>query len=211
MDEYRLIEDLGIPVAESRIGKNRDDAVKMAEEIGYPVVMKIASKDILHKTEAKGVWLNLSSPDEVKRAFEKIMEDVKAYNKDARIDGVLVQKFYEGGTEVILGLTSDKVFGYAVMFGLGGILTEVLKDVTYRIGPVDEGEASEMIKEISASEVLTGFRGNAPKDTEALAKAISAFSKLGDKMAVKEAEINPLLVFEDGVVAVDVRIIPVIE
>ncbi len=209
MDEFGLIKELGIPVAKGRIAKDAREAVKTAEAVGYPVALKVMSRDILHKTEADGVFLKLNSAEEVRDAFKRIVENARAYNKEARIDGVLVQKFYGGGIEVIVGLARDEVFGYAVMFGLGGIFTEVLRDVTYRIAPISDGEAMKMIKEIKGYPVLAGVRGKKPRDTKALAKAISAFSRLGELRQVKEAEINPLLVFDEGVVAVDVRVIPI--
>jgi acyl-CoA synthetase (NDP forming) len=207
MDEFRLVGELGIPVAEGGVAKDADEAVRIAEGIGYPVVLKIMSRDILHKTEAKAVLLNLNSAGEVRSSFKRIMENARNYNTEARIEGVLVQKFYGEGTEVIVGLMRDDVFGYAVMFGLGGIFTEVLGDITYRIAPIDEDEAMEMIMEIDGYPVLSGTRGSNPRDTASLAKAISAFSRLGETLKVKEAEINPLLVFDEGIVAVDVRIL----
>ncbi len=207
MDEFQALKKLGIPVADGGIAKNEKEAVVIAERIGYPVALKIKSRDILHKTEAKGIRLNLNSAGEVRNAFKEVVENAKAFKKSARMDGVRVQKYYEDGAEVIVGLLRDDVFGYAVMFGLGGIFTEVLADTTYRIAPVDDGEAMKMIKEIKGYPLLAGVRRAKPKDTKALAKAISAFSRLGEGFPVKEAEINPLLVFEKGVVAVDVRII----
>lgn len=209
MDEFQLVKELGIPIAEGKIAKDAREAVKTAEAVGYPVALKIMSRDILHKTEANGVFLKLNSAEEVRDAFKRIVENARAYNKEARVDGVLVQKFYGDGIEVIVGLTRDEVFGYAVMFGLGGIFTEVLRDVTHRIAPISDGEAMKMIKEIKGYPVLEGARGKKPKDTKALASAIAAFSRFGGLRPIKEAEINPLLVFDKGVVAVDVRVIPI--
>ncbi len=207
MDEFEAIRKRGIPAAAGGIARDEEEAVAMAEKIGYPVALKIQSRDIAHKTEAKGIRLNLNSADEVRNAFKEIIANARAFKKGARIEGVWVQRFYEDGVEVIVGLLRDEVFGHAMMFGLGGIFTEVLADVAYRIAPIDEGEASGMIKEIKGYAVLAGARGKRPKDLKALARAISAFSRLGESLSVKEAEINPLLVFEKGVVAVDVRIV----
>ncbi len=207
MDDYNLLTQLGIPIAEGHVVKDKESAANVAEEIGFPVALKIISRDILHKTEANGVWLDINSTVDVQNAFDTIMENAVSYKKDVKIEGVLVQKFYQDGAEVILGLTRDDVFGYALMFGLGGIFTEVLRDVTYRIAPINEKDAMEMIKEINGYPVLMGTRGGKHKDVSALAKTLAAFSRLGELQAVKEAEINPLLVFENGVVAVDVRIL----
>lgn len=207
MDEFKVIKKLGIPVAEGGMAKDEEEVVTLSKKIGYPVALKVQSKDIIHKTEAKGIKLDLNSADDVRAAFRKIMKNARAYKRYAKVEGVRVQRFYEGGAEVIVGLIRDDVFGYAVMFGLGGIYTEVLADTTYRIAPIDEKEAMKMIEEIKGYPILAGARGWKPKDLKALAKAISAFSRLGDVVPVKEAEINPLLVFEKGVIAVDARII----
>jgi|Deesub1362A_J573_1020465.scaffolds.fasta_scaffold00233_27 acetyl-CoA synthetase (ADP-forming) len=207
MDEFVILKKLGIPVAEGDIATNEKEAVRIAETIGYPVAMKIVSKDIQHKTDANAVKLNLTSRKEVESAFTEIIKNARAFRREARIEGVMIQRYYQGGTEVIVGVISDEIFGYAVMFGLGGIFTEVLKDVTYRIAPIDEKEALKMIKEIKSYPLLEGVRGMPARDIDSLAKIISRFSRIGEEVRVKEAEINPLLVFEKGVTAVDFRII----
>lgn len=207
MDNHELVRNLGIPLAEGEIARDEDEAARIGERVGYPIVLKIVSRDILHKTEAGGVIKGINNKQELMEGYRKIIASARAYKKDADIQGVLAQRFYPGGTEVIVGLLRDKVFGFGIMFGLGGIFTEVLEDVTYRIAPIDEREALKMIKGIKGYRVLQGIRGQPPRDINALAKAISDFSRIGERDWIKEAEINPLLVFEKGVVAVDVRIL----
>jgi acetyl-CoA synthetase (ADP-forming) len=206
MDELLILKELGIPVAPSRIAKDRDDAVEAAERIGYPVVMKIWSRDIPSRENAGGVLLNLRSREEVEEGFKRIIDSAKTYRKDARIEGVLIQKYYEGGTEVVVRLMKDKFLGYILTFGLGGVFTRVLGDITYRVAPISAEEAIEMIKETEGYSILEGAEPQEHKDVKALAKTVSAFSRLGEKISFKEAEISPLLVFQRGVVAVDLKI-----
>ena len=163
-------------------------------------MLKVQSPDISHKTEAKAVRLDLASEADVAAAYDEILRNAKAYKKDARIDGVLVQEMVSGGIEAILGITNDKLFGPAVMFGLGGIFAEVLKDVAFRIAPVTRAGALEMIAEIKGYAVLTGARGAAHADIDALADAIVRLSALAIDLEehVAELDINPLFVFSKG-------------
>ncbi len=204
---FEVLKTLGIPVAEGEVAESQKEAVEIARRLSFPVALKIVSPDIIHKTEAGGVILNLKSEEEVKEAYRQIIRNARSFKKYVKIDGVAVQKFYQGGVETILGVIKDEVFDYTVMFGLGGVFTEVLRDVSYRIAPISQREALSMIKEIRGYPLLSGYRGESKKDIKALARAISAFSRLGEVMEVKEAEINPLLVFDKGVIAVDFRVI----
>lgn len=190
----------GIGITKEELATSRDEAVALAQRIGYPVVLKVQSPDISHKTEAKAVRLDLASEADVAAAYDEILRNAKAYKKDARIDGVLVQEMVSGGIEAILGITNDKLFGPAVMFGLGGIFAEVLKDVAFRIAPVTRAGALEMIAEIKGYAVLTGARGAAHADIDALADAIVRLSALAIDLEehVAELDINPLFVFSKG-------------
>jgi len=196
----RVLAQYGIGVTREDLATSREQAVALAQRIGYPVVMKVQSPDISHKTEAKAVRLGIASDADVAAAYDEILRNAKAYKQDARIDGVLVQEMVSGGIEAILGVTNDKLFGPAVMFGLGGIFAEVLKDVAFRIAPVTKAAALEMIAEIKGYAVLTGARGAAHADVDALADAIVRLSALALdlKDQIAELDINPLFVFPKG-------------
>lgn len=196
----RVLAQYGIGVTREELATSREQAVAMAKRIGYPVVLKVQSPDISHKTEAKAVRLGVKSDADVAAAYDEILHNAKSYKGDARIDGVLVQEMVSGGIEAILGITNDKLFGPAVMFGLGGIFAEVLKDVAFRIAPVTKSVALEMIAEIKGYPVLTGARGAAHADVDALADALVRLSALALdlKDVVAELDINPLFVFPQG-------------
>ncbi len=196
----RVLAQYGIGVTREDLATSREQAVALAQRIGYPVVMKVQSPDISHKTEAKAVRLGIASDAAVAAAYDEILRNAKAYKHDARIDGVLVQEMVSSGIEAILGVTNDKLFGPAVMFGLGGIFAEVLKDVAFRIAPVTKAAALEMIAEIKGYAVLAGARGVAPADVDALADTIVRLSALALdlKDQVAELDINPLFVFPKG-------------
>ena len=197
-----------IPVTKFKVAKNEVEAVQFAEELGYPVVLKIVSPDILHKFDAGGVILNLNSPSEVKTAYNRILENVKKYKPNAKIVGILVQEMAPQSTEVIVGATKDPQFGPALMFGLGGIFVEVLKDVTFRIAPISESDAKEMITEVKAYPILRGYRGQPPADTEAIVKILLNTSRLVmEHQEIKELDFNPIMVYEKGAKTVDARII----
>jgi len=183
----------------------------LAYDIGYPVVMKIVSPDILHKSDAGGVKVNLRDEQAVREAFRTIMSSAKEYKETARIHGITVQEMAPWGTEVILGSVNDPTFGPTMMFGLGGIFVEVLKDVTFRVAPVATSQAARMLDEIRGAPILAGVRGEAPRDKLALADTIRAYAAMILDLAdeVSESDANPVLVYEEGrgTKIVDARII----
>lgn len=198
----------GLPYVKSVVVKNEHEAVGAARAMGFPLALKILSPDILHKTEAKGVALNISSEDGVRVAFDAIMHNTRAYKPDAKIQGIIIQKMARpGATEVIMGASKDPQFGPVVMFGLGGIFVEVLKDVSFRAAPLSPAEALEMIKEIKSYEIIKGYRGKKPKDAEYLAETISRLSQLiTDFPEINEIDANPAMLYEDDLEIVDALI-----
>jgi acyl-CoA synthetase (NDP forming) len=200
--------DYGIPVARFELARNEGEAVGFAEKMGFPVVLKIVSPDIIHKSDVGGVKLSLNSAEEVHSAYKDILSNVKEHAEKARIIGVLVQEMAPPSTEIIVGSTKDPQFGPAIMFGLGGILVEILKDVTFRIAPINREEAQEMITEVKAYPILKGYRGAPPADTDAIVNILLATSKLvTDHEQIKELDFNPIIVYPKGAKAVDARII----
>lgn len=209
-EAWAVLEAYGFTIPKSRLAKTSDEAVEIAAEIGYPVVMKIASPDILHKTDVGGVRLNLRTPDEVRDAFDLIVYRAGRYVPGARIWGCQVQQMILGGREVLLGMSRDPQFGPLVAFGLGGIYVEALKDVAFRVAPFSREEAQEMIREIRSYPLLEGVRGEPPADHEALVEALLGVSRLvTDFPEIVELDINPLKVFEEGrgAVAIDMRLV----
>ncbi|HYC44715.1 MAG TPA: acetate--CoA ligase family protein [Burkholderiales bacterium] len=208
----RVLAEYGIPVTKEALAGTREDAIAAAKRIGYPVAMKVQSPDISHKTEAQAVRLGLADERAVAAAYDEIVANARRYNADARIDGVLVQEMVKGGTEAILGVNNDPLFGPAIMLGLGGIFAEVLKDVSFRLAPVTLSVAREMITEIKGYALLTGARGKAPADLDALADAIVKLSALAVDLKddLAELDVNPLFVMDkgQGVVAADALIKP---
>jgi len=197
-----------IPVTNFEIAENETEAVKFAEEIGYPVVLKIVSPDIVHKSDVGGVIINLKDAKGVQDAYKQIMDNVKEHKPSAKIIGVLVQEMAPSSTEVIVGATKDPQFGPAIMFGLGGIFVEVLKDVTFRIAPITEDEAREMITEVRAYPLLKGYRNMPPADIDAIVKILLNTSRLvTEHEEIKELDLNPIMVYEKGAKTVDARII----
>lgn len=205
-----IIRLVGIEVPPYKIAKNINEAVKYAEEIGYPVVMKIVSEDIIHKTEAGGVALDLENREEIINAYQVIIRNAKTHFPNAKIRGVEISKMIPKGVETIIGGTQEPTFGPVVMFGLGGIYVEAIRDVSFRASPVSIKEAKRMINEISTSSILRGIRGEQRKDIEKIAHAIVNVGKLIAKVKeIRDIEINPLVVYEygKGIKAVDVRIL----
>ncbi|HZW58622.1 MAG TPA: acetate--CoA ligase family protein [Nitrososphaerales archaeon] len=197
-----------IPVAKGGLATTEKQAVLLARGIGLPVVMKIVSPDILHKSDVGGVIVNLNSFPEVRKAFAEIMRNAKRANRKAEIKGVYVQKMAPKSYEFVVGGLRDPQFGPTVMFGLGGIYVEIFKDVSFRIAPVSEEDAQSMMKEIKSSQLLTGFRGSKPLDTKAAALVLQAVGQIMfDFEEIDSIDINPLFIYPRGVMATDVRII----
>ncbi|NIJ11233.1 acetyl coenzyme A synthetase (ADP forming)-like protein [Saccharomonospora amisosensis] len=204
----RVADAYGIPTPREGLATTADEAAALAEEIGAAVVCKIVSPDILHKTEAGGVIVGVEGPAAAREAFDKIVANAKAYNSSATITGVQVQQLVGGGHEVIVGATTDPTFGKIVAFGLGGVLVEVLKDVTFRLAPLDADEARSMVTGIKAAEVLRGARGAEPVDIDALAEVIQRVSALvTDFPEIREFDLNPVFAAADGACAADIRIL----
>jgi len=198
----------GIPVTKFKVAKNEAEAVKFAEQIAYPVVLKIVSPDIIHKSDVGGVVVDLRTAKDVRNSYHQILKNVKRHKADAKIVGVLVQEMAPPSTEVIVGAIKDPQFGPAVMFGLGGIFVEVLKDVTFRVAPITVDEAREMITEVKAYPLLKGYRNQRPADIEAIVKILLNTSRLVMKhQEIKELDLNPIMVYEKGAKTVDARII----
>jgi acetyl coenzyme A synthetase (ADP forming)-like protein len=198
----------GIATPKQDLAKSAAEAVKIAARLRYPVALKIVSDEILHKTEAGGVVLGIASPAEVRRAFERLVKSAKAYRKNAAIQGVLVQQMAHGGREVMIGAVSDPSFGKMVAFGLGGVLVEVMKDITFRLAPVDKKTAMSMLDSIGGAELLRGVRGAKGVNRAALADAIYKVAKLvSDFPQIQEVDLNPLFATERGATAVDARIL----
>ncbi len=196
----KLLACYAIPVTKEEVATSQEQAVSIAESIGYPVALKIDSPDVPHKTEAGGLKLHIKGQKEVEVAYQEILDNVKQYSPKARINGVLVQEMVSGGTEVIVGVNNDSDFGPTVMFGLGGIFVEILKDVSLRVAPVSKEEALEMIREIKGFKVLDGARGKPKADIESLAEVLVKVSRLALdlKEEIAEMDINPLLVLPQG-------------
>jgi len=203
-----VCREYGIPVTEFELARSEAEAVKSAAAIGYPVVLKVVSSDILHKSDVGGVEVGLTKEDEVRQGYRRILQNVKKNNSKAKIVGILVEEMARSSTEVIVGALKDPQFGPVVMFGLGGIFVEVLKDVAFRVVPFTEDEACEMISEIKANPILKGYRNTPPADTKAITNILLSVSRLiTDCPAIKEIDLNPILVYQKGAKAVDARII----
>lgn len=205
LSEYesrQVIESAGVLVAAAALAKTKEEAIQEAEKMGYPVVMKGCSAELAHKTEAGMVALNINTSEEVAQVFDELSGKVK------NLDGVLVEKMVKGSREFVIGLSRDPQFGPCVMFGMGGIFTEALKDVTFRVAPLTKEDALEMIDEIKTKKLLGEFRGSPAIDRDALAKALVGVGDLGIKYdAIAEIDINPLIVCGDKPVAVDALVV----
>ncbi|NUK19706.1 acetate--CoA ligase family protein [Streptomyces lunaelactis] len=204
----RIADAYGIPVPAEALAESVDEAVAFADRIGFPVVLKIVSPDIVHKTDAGGVRVGLASAAEVRGAFTAIVANARTYDAEARIQGVQVQQMVPAGTEVIVGAVTDPTFGEGGAFGLGGVLVEVLKDITFRLAPASESDALDMLDSIRAAEILRGVRGGAAVDRDALADVVVRVSELAaDFPEIAEVDLNPVFASADGVMAADVRIL----
>ena len=205
---WERLMDANIPVLPMNQAGTAAEAVDAAKALGYPVVMKILSPDISHKSDVGGVVLSLGSDGEVDEAFHSMMERVKSQVPDAGIEGVVLQRMAEPGLEVIVGAKLDPQFGHVIMFGLGGIFVEICRDVSFRVTPVDREMARQMILEIKGSPILGGARGGKAVDMEAIIDVIIGLSRMLEKYPdIVELDINPLVVYSSGAYAVDARIL----
>ncbi|MBN1161443.1 MAG: acetate--CoA ligase family protein [Dehalococcoidales bacterium] len=208
IEAKQVIKNAGIKVIETRLAKTQQEAVAISSETGYPVVLKIASPDITHKTAAGGVKVGLKNAAEVKKAYAEIMASVRKKIPKAKIEGIAVQKMAPPGIEIIVGMYKDAQFGPVIMFGLGGIFVEVLKDVSFRLIPIEKRDAGEMIKEIKGYALLNGYRGQEPAHIPSLVDVLLKISALVEKMPeIKEIDLNPVFAHKDSAVAVDARIV----
>jgi acetyl-CoA synthetase (ADP-forming) len=203
-----VCKEYGIPITELKIAHTAEEAANFSEQIGYPTVLKIISPDVLHKFDVGGVILNINSQEEARNGYNEIVQNVKKHKPAAKISGILVQEMAPSATEIIVGSIKDSQFGPTLMFGLGGTFVEIMKDVSFRIAPIIEEDAREMISEIKAYPILQGYRGQAPCDIDAITKILLNTSKLVmDHPDIKELDLNPVMVYEKGAKTVDARII----
>jgi acyl-CoA synthetase (NDP forming) len=208
LESKQILKEAGIDTTEIRLAKSRAEAISLSKESGFPVVLKIVSPDVIHKSDAGGVKLNLDSQKEVAKAFDDIISAIKKHEPTARIEGVAVQRMARPGTEVIIGMYKDAQFGPVLMFGLGGIFVEVLKDISFRIVPLTRRDAREMIREIKGYPILEGYRGQEPANIAVLEDFLLKVSDFVERRPeIKELDINPIIVYRDGALAVDARVI----
>jgi len=208
VESKQILAEAGIPIARAQLAATREEAVAAARQIGLPVVLKIVSPDISHKSDVGGVKLNLGSQEAVAAAFDEIVAAAQRAQPGATILGVSVQKMARPGVEVIMGMTKDPQFGPVLMFGLGGVFVEVLKDVAFRIVPLEPRDARQMIRDIQGFPVLEGFRGQEPADLAALEDMLMRLSAFVEgHPEIQELDLNPVFAYKDGALAVDARIV----
>jgi len=208
LESKQILREAGINTTEIRLASTKEEAIAHSREFGFPVVLKIVSPDILHKTDIGGVKLNLDNEADVDNAYDDIISAAKKHEPSASIQGVSVQPMVRPATEVIIGMNKDPQFGPVLMFGLGGILVEILKDVSFRIVPLTRRDAREMIREIKGYPILEGYRGQEPADIailEELLLKVSEFVENRDE--IKELDINPIFAYRDNALAIDARVI----
>ncbi len=203
-----ICQAYGMPTPAFGVARNPSEAADLADKVQFPVVLKIISRDILHKTEAGGVLLDLNSREQVENGFSQIMARARGYNEKAQIAGVLVQHMVPKGVEVIVGGLRDSQFGPTVLFGLGGIFVEVLKDASFRVAPISELDSREMVQEIRGHSILQGVRGQPASDEDAIREILQATSKIMmENQAIQQMDLNPVMVYPKGASIVDTRII----
>jgi len=208
IESKQLLERAGIPVTKTKLARSKKEAISISKEMGFPVVLKIVSPDVVHKSDSGGVKLGLANGAQVGRAYSEIMSSVRQKYPQAVIQGMSVQIMASPGIEVIVGMSKDPQFGPVLMFGLGGVLVEVLKDVSFRIVPVTKRDASEMIREIKGYPLLQGYRGQEAVDVASLEDLIVRVSQfIEQNPQVKELDLNPVFAYRDKTIAVDARIV----
>lgn len=208
VESKQLVAEAGFPVVETRLAKTKAQAIATSKEMGFPVALKIVSPDIIHKSDLGGVKLGVANAAQVGRAYAEIVAAARRQGPKVAIHGVSVQKMAKPGVEVIMGMSKDDQFGPVLMFGLGGVFVEVLKDVAFRIVPLLRRDASQMIREIKGYPLLEGYRGQEPANISVLEDLLLKLSDFVDKTPqIKELDLNPIMAYSDGAVAVDARVI----
>jgi acyl-CoA synthetase (NDP forming) len=208
IESKALLSEAGIPTVETKLARTKEEALLTSKKLGYPVALKIVSPEITHKSDIGGVKLGLKTSKQVGQAYDEIMSAVRQSYPTAKVDGVSVQKMARPGTEVIIGMTKDAQFGPVLMFGLGGILVELLKDVSFRIVPLEREDAREMIHGIQGYPLLEGYRGKECVDVSFIEEMLIKISGFVDSHPeIKELDLNPVFAYHDGAVAVDARVI----
>lgn len=208
VESKELIAKAGIPVVETKLAKSKAGAIAISKDMGFPVALKIVSPDIIHKSDFGCVKLNITNATQVGKAYTDIMAAAKKANQKAKIHGISVQKMVKSGVEIIMGMNKDAQFGPVLMFGIGGILVEVLKDVSFRIVPLVRRDANQMIHEIKGYPILEGYRGQEPANVPFLEDMLLKLSDFIDKTPeIKELDLNPILAYSDGAMVVDARVI----
>jgi acyl-CoA synthetase (NDP forming) len=208
VESKEFLQSAGISVIDTRLATSKEEAISISRKLGFPVVLKIASPDIVHKSDAGGVKIGLKTASEVGKAYAQILQAIRQNYPQARIQGVAVQKMARPGVEVIIGMSKDAQFGPVLMFGLGGILVEVLKDVSFRIVPLSRRDAAEMLREIKGYPLLEGYRGGEAVDISYLEELLIKVSDfVGKNPEIMELDLNPVFAYSDGAIAVDARVI----
>ena len=208
IEAKQILTEAGINCTETKLAETKEAAVELSEKFGCPVVLKVSSVDISHKSDAGGVKLGLTCQSEVEDACDAIFDSCTAAFPEADIEGISVQPMGRPGTEVIMGMIRDPSFGPVVMFGLGGVFVEVLKDVSFRVVPIEESDAEDMINEIKGKKLLEGYRGQEPADVPYLQQMLVKLSDLvNETPEIEEIDMNPVFCYKDGAVVVDARII----
>jgi acyl-CoA synthetase (NDP forming) len=208
IEAKQVFQEAGVPVVETRLATSKKQAGEIGTDIGFPVVLKIASPDIVHKSDAGGVKVGLKNKTEVAKAYGEIMVSARQKFPKAKIEGAAVQKMARPGIEIIVGTFNDAQFGPVIMFGLGGIFVEVLKDVSFRLIPIARRDAAAMIKEIKGYSLLQGYRGMEPAHLPSLIDILLKVSALVTRTpSIKEIDLNPIVAYKDSAVAVDARIV----
>lgn len=208
LESKQILKEVGINTTDIGLARSKEEAVAHSQELGYPVVLKIVSPDILHKTDVGGVKLSLNNKEDVGNAYDEITSAIKKHQPSAKIHGVSVQPMARPATEVIIGMSKDPQFGPVLMFGLGGILVEILKDISFRIVPLTMRDANEMIREIKGYPVLEGYRGQEPANIAVLEQLLLKVSEFVEsRPEIKELDINPIFAYSDSALAIDARVI----
>jgi acyl-CoA synthetase (NDP forming) len=203
-----VLTEYGISLPEGALASNAKEAVEAANKIGYPLAMKVVSPDIIHKSDAGGIKLGVQDEEGIERAFEEIVQNAEKVTTKEKILGTFISPMAAKGQECIIGMIRDRQFGPVIMFGLGGIFVEILKDVSFRVAPLAQEDINEMIKEIKGYKILTGIRGQKPKDIDAIKDILAKLSEIAiDNPEIKEIDLNPVIVHKKGASIVDSRII----